>query len=270
MRQYKGLLIFIQVILTVQLSVAGFERTSQPASLLGAASSGCAVFSSDRLWLNPASIAREEEVHATLYYIPSPFQLKPLSGFGTAMTASYGGVAVGTGVQSFGSPLYREITATLCTAYEFTGTWSAGLALHLFHLSIERYGSALRPAADLGFIVSLSETVTFGSLIRNISGTDFGNDDDLTQEFRTGISLRLSTAGRCSFDLKKDIRYPLTFVAGADFILYGPIALSLGYDGGTSMLSGGMNIDLFETTIHYAVSSHPILGLTHSFGVSFR
>jgi hypothetical protein len=270
MRQYKVLLILIQVILCLQKCAAGFERTSQPTGVLSRAFSGSAAFSADHLWLNPATIAREQDLQATLFYSPSPFQLKQLSTFGASVTGAFEQIRLGGGLQSFGSSLYREMTGTLCLAHEITGSFSAGVSMQLYHLSIERYGTALRFAADVGFIVALNETMTFGSVLRNLTGTDFGSDDDIPQEFCSGITVRTGSWGRFSFDMIKDIRYPLTYAAGADVVLVGPVTLSIGFSGGTSILTGGLNIELFEMTFQYAVSSHQVLGLTHSLGVTFR
>ena len=162
------------------------------------------------------------------------------------------------------------MTGTLCFALEITGSFSAGVSFQLNHLSIERYGTALRTTADVGFIVALNETMTFGSVLRNLTGTDLGNDDDIPQEFCSGITVRTGSWGRFSFDMIKDIRYPLTYAAGADVELVGPVSLCIGFSGGTSILTGGMNIELFEMTFQYAFTSHQVLGLTHTLGVTFR
>ncbi len=270
MRQYKVLLILIQVILSMESAVAGFERIAQPTTVFAGAYSGVASFTSDNLWLNPASIGRQSALQTSLFYSPSPFQLKQLSNYGAIVAGAFEGFRLAGGVQSAGFDLYKETSGTLCVSFDVTGSFSAGVSLQLYHLSIERYGTALRPAFDAGFIVQLNDLVTFGSVLRNISRTGFGNDDDIPQELCSGITIQAESWGRLSVDITKDIRYPLGYSAGIEVKPYEPVSLHIGINGSNSILTAGIKIELSEISIQYGVVSHQMLGLSHSFGVTFQ
>ena len=270
MRQYKVLLILIQVILSMESAVAGFERVAQPTTVFAGAYSGVASFTSDNLWLNPASIDRQSAMQTSLFYSPSPFQLKQLSNYGAIVSGTFEGFRLAGGVQSAGFNLYKETSGTLCVSFDLSGSFSAGVSLQLYHLSIERHGTALQPAFDAGCIVQLSEMVTFGSVLRNISGTGFGKDDDIPQELCSGITIQAESWGKLSVDITKDVRYPVGYSAGFELKPFDPVSIHVGINGSNSILTAGMKIELFTISFQYGVASHQVLGLTHSFGVSFQ
>ncbi len=270
MRQYKVLLILIQVILSMESAVAGFERIAQPTTVFAGAFSGVASFTSDNLWLNPASIGRQSALQTSLFYSPSPFQLKQLSNYGAIVSGTFDGFRIAGGMQSAGFDLYKETSGALCVSFDVTASFSAGVSLQLYHLSIERYGTALRPAFDVGCIIRLSELVTFGSVIRNISGAGFGKDDDIPQELCSGITVQAESWGRLSVDITKDIRYPVGYSAGIEIKPFEAFSLHAGINGSNSILTAGMKIELFAISFQYGVASHQVLGLSHSFGVTFQ
>ncbi|MFZ4620934.1 MAG: hypothetical protein ACOYNS_10260 [Bacteroidota bacterium] len=270
MRQYKVFVILIQVILSMQTMRAGFERTAQPTSVLARAYSGVAVFSSDNLWINPASLAHEHELSACTFYCPSPFGLKQLSNYGLILNGTYSSWVFGFGFQSFGFSLYQENTGSLNCGFNISEDISVGTAVHLDHLNIERYGTGVRTVIDAGFIYSMSNAFTIGSAIQNITGSSFGDDDDIPQKISLGIAYRYGEWGMITSDIVKDIRYQLYYNLSIDIYPQENIRLCAGIDSSTSMLTGGAGISILGILISYGVSSHAVLGMTHSIGISFR
>ncbi len=268
MRQYKVFVTLIQVILTVQISVAGFERTSQPASVLARAFGGTGIFSSDNLWLNPASIAHENKLRGTVFYTPSPFQLDQLAGYGMIVTDNISIGTFGFGVQSFGFSLYRETIGSISAAYPVSNEIAVGASFHLYHLSIERYGTGIRPVIDIGALYSLADAITIGTSIQNVTGSSFGGDDDIPQKISSGFSLSIEQLVMVTADIVKDIRYPVYSNGSIEIYPHELLTLRFGIDGSSSMFSAGIAINLFSIQFNYGVSSHPILGLTHTIGVT--
>lgn len=268
MRQYKVFVIFIQVILSVQIAVAGFERTSNPTTVLARTFGGTGMFSSDNLWLNPASIAHETGLHGSVFYTPSPFQLDQLASYGMIVTDNYSSCAFGFGVQSFGFSLYRETIGSICAAYTMSDDLAVGASFHLYHLSIERYGSAFRPVVDAGVLYSLTDGITMGTAIHNLTGNSFGGDDDIPQKISSGFSFKIEQLGMVTADIVKDIRYPVYYNGSIEIYPHELLTFRLGLDGSNSMFSAGIGIILNSFQFNYGISSHPLLGLTHSIGVT--
>ncbi len=269
MRQYKVFIVIIQVIINVQSMQCGFERISQPTSVFSRAYSGTGMFAPDALWLNPASLGSLSSFSSSIYYSPSPFQLPQLSNYGIVIAQQYDGCSIALGLQSFGFSLYRESAGSLCTAKMITDEFSAGMNIHLYHLTIAKYGTSLSAVLDFGAIYSITEQWNIGFAMHNVTASSFGVDDDIPQSLMTGISYRLDDQVVVNLDLVKDIRYELTYRAGMEFAPLEVITLRAGTDGVSGRLFGGIGIHINSILINYGVSAHPELGLTHSIGTTF-
>lgn len=270
MRQYKVFGFFIQVILCVHCSFCGFERTSQPTSAFARAYSGTALYDANNLWLNPAAISKDTSFQSSLFYSPSPFQLDQLSNYGLITIHPFDFVNIGVGLTSFGFSLYRESTVSISGGAMMTDVFSAGMSVHLGHLSIEKYGSSSSGTFDLGAIYSVTDELNVGFSLNNLTGATFGEEDDIPQVFLTGVSYRMAENAFVNFDLIKDIRYKTTYRAGFEFSPHDIVIIRGGAHGEPSRLFGGLGITIAPFQINYAVSTHSELGLTHSIGITFR
>ncbi len=269
MQQYKVFIALIQVFLIVQFSSASFERTAQPTALFGRAMSGSALYNTGNIWLNPATIAQNSSFATSLFYSPSPFQLPQLSSFGLTTIQNYKGVNIGAGFTSFGFSLYRETVLSLTAATLFTESFSAGMNVHVNHLSILSYGSATRAVVDLGGIISATENINIGVSINNINRSSFGADDDIPQIFISGFTYTLLEKATVAFDLVHDVRYSTGYRAGIEFSLNEIVTLRAGTQSDQSRLYGGIGFKIFSFQIDYGIATHLELGLTHSIGITF-
>lgn len=269
MRQYKLFIIVIQVIVFVQNSLSGFERTSQPTALLSRAFTGAAMYSSDNVWINPASIGRSLEYRAGVYYTPSPFQLEQLSNYGLVLSHALSSVHLAYGLQSFGFSLYKESIGSVSAAVKLSEDFTAGMSLQCCHIAIENYGSSTTAVTDIGAIYSCSELINIGVSLQNLTGSSFGSDDDLPQTLLSGISFRPDETTSINIDLVKDIRYDLTYRVGIEFTPIEYLTFRCGTDGSSQQLFGGFSVHVSGVQINYGIAIHSELGMTHSFGISF-
>lgn len=270
MRQYIVFVCAIQVFVIPQPSVAAFERIAQPTALFARASSGIAMASPENLFVNPASLSFIRSVFATSYYSPSPFGLSQLSNYGAAMAHPFGGLSVAAGVSSFGFSLYRESIASAVCGMLMTDQFSSGASFHLYHLSVDRYGSAYRGIIDLGALFLVNDQVTVGMSISNLLRTSFGDTDDIPTTISGGISLKVTPNTVVNADMVKDVRYPVSFAFGIEYQPHEIISIQTGTNGETSQLFGGVGIQLRPFRINYGVAAHPELGVTHSIGITFQ
>ena len=269
MKQYKVFILLIQVFLIIQISLSGFERIAQPTSVFSKAMSGSAVFNTDNVWLNPASIAMNSLFSTSVFYSPSPFELPQLSHYGLLMATNFNEINVAAGFTSFGFSLYRETVFSLSVGAKLTEAFAAGISIHGEHLSIQSYGSALSPVFDAGAIISLSNNFNLGVSLNNISRSSFGKDDDIPQTFLSGFSYTFLENATLTADLVHDIRYSTEYRAGIEFSPHEIITLRAGTQSGQSRIFGGIEIALFSLRISYGIATHTELGLSHSIGIIF-
>ncbi len=269
MNQYKVFILLIQVFLIVQILSASFERTAQPTALFGRGMSGSALFNTENVWLNPASIAKNSSLTTSLFYSPSPFQLSQLSHFGLTTIKNVDGLNFAAGFTSFGFSLYRETSLSISAATMFTESFGAGLNIHGNHLSIHTYGSATTAVLDLGAIISAAENLNIGISLNNIGRSTFGADDDIPQTFITGFSYSLMENATVAADLVYDVRYSTGYRAGIEFSPHEIVTLRAGTQSEQSRMYVGMGINIFSFQIDYGIATHSELGLTHSIGITF-
>ncbi|MHB1050939.1 MAG: hypothetical protein ACYC09_12735 [Bacteroidota bacterium] len=267
--QYKLFAVFIQAVLLHCTAIAGFERNVQPTAVFAVAGSGVAMNAYEHLWLNPAASASVSSTHASLFYAPSPFQLPQLSHYGISVAHPYSFGTISLGAHTLGFPLYRESNVAFAYARPLTNEFCAGIALHVYHLAIQKYGSATKVGADIGGIFSLAEELSIGLTLGNVNGPDIGDGEEIPRFFSFGTAIRPVGSAVITFDIVKDIRFPATYRAGIEFSPIDAVALRTGLQGDPSRIFGGVSIIVAPFAFHYGIGTHTDLGLTHSIGISF-
>ncbi|MCK9408655.1 MAG: hypothetical protein WCX28_13165 [Bacteriovoracaceae bacterium] len=270
MRQYKIFVLAIQVILLPQALFSGFERTAQPATVLGRALSGSASLQFENVWINPAAVTAATSVQSLLFYSPSPFQLPQLSSYGCIGGFTLYNYSFAMGFQTFGFSLYRESAVSMSIGTSVAEDMHAGVTFHLYQLSISRYGSSVTEVLDVGSVYSLSEVVNVGVAMNNVTGSKFGGDDDIPRSLISGISLNIEDRATVNFDLIKDLRYPVSHRAGIELLLHEIVAVRAGVQGGVPRLFGGFSISIIPFRIDYSIATHNDLGLSHSIGIAIE
>jgi hypothetical protein len=270
MRQYKIFVLAIQVILSVQHIYCGFERTVQPAAVTGRGYSGTAQLQQENVGTNPAAVSTYDAFRMSLFYTPSPYQLPQLASFGVMSGMALGPARMAVGYQTFGFALYRETAGMLSIGGELGDGIHAGVTLQLAHLSVERYGSAVTALIDAGCLYSLTGTTSFGLAVQNLTGAGFGADDDIPRTLLMGLSQTVEGIAVLNADIVHDSRYPVAYRAGADLPLHEFVVIRAGVDGGTERLFGGFSLSVLPFRIDYAVTAHPVLGLSHTIGITVQ
>jgi hypothetical protein len=270
MRQYKSFVLVIQVILLAQTAYSGFERTAQPVSVIGRGLSGSAMFHFDNVLINPASISAVASLRSSIFYSPSPFQLPQLSGYGLLVGTPISTVYTAVGFHTFGFSLYRETDGFISAGTMLSDGTGIGMNLHLYHLTIERYGSASAGVLDMGGIFRITEAFALGGAIHNLTGADFGDDDDIPRTLLTGISVSVSGNAVVNVDMVKEMRYPVTFRIGTEVMLHENLTVRAGVQEESSRIFWGMSVILIPFRIGYSYAAHSELGPSHSIGISIE
>lgn len=267
MRQYTPIMLAVQVTLVGQILIAGFERTVQPASVIARASSGAALLSSELLWLNPAATADTLPLNASVFYAPSRFGLTELASFGVLTGMQWQGWNVAGGIQSFGFSLYRETSVSAAAATMLRPGVAAGIAVHWHHVSVSRYGNGNTFSIDVGSSLALSEMFRFGAAIQNITGAGFGVDDDIPRSMTAGFAIPLERFGTFTIDAVKQEQGAAAYRTGVQLKVHGSVTVSAGTQSDTGILFGGCSFIVLSFRLDYAVSLHPVLGMSQTIGI---
>lgn len=224
---------------------------------------------SDAVFGNPAGLAEIQALQSATYY-SRPFGLKELAHHTFSLAIPVRNWGAGIGLQTFGYSAYRENSYTFAVAGRYAEKLSFGFSLKYLSLSIINYGSDGTIGLDAGLQVKYSSRLVFGFVTKNWNRPQLGHQKQyLPQIFVSGFLFQPHPNLNLTFDIYKDIRFPLDPRAGIEYCLLQRIYLRAGtaWDPARHSLGFGLKSQYFQ--IDYAFYSHSTLNLTHLFSVTF-
>ncbi len=252
-------------------ALAAFERACQSPSFVGCGMAGIFFPHSLSPELNPSGIALFKQNYADWSWSIAPFGLRELSGMRVSLAIPLGGMVAGGGVVTSGFSLYRESALRLTAAAEIAPGFSGGVSVWIDHLAIARYGSDNCLGTDAAVTFEAGGGLTCGVSIINFNRPGIGEEDNpLPQLFVAGVGWKPSETVAVAVDLVKDVRVPLSLRLGLEVAPVGGLTVRLGAFDAPLRYSGGAGIALGSFIFDYAVTTHAILGLSHTIGAGFE
>jgi hypothetical protein len=222
------------------------------------------------LFSNPACAPRMERTLG-LYCSPQPFGLSELALGSLVYQEPFPFGTLGCGAYSQGFELYRESGAVLGFAAPVSDTSVIiGISVCYTNLSIRGYGSAGTFVVNTGAAVRVEEGVLLGASVLNLNQATIGAQvaERLPVCFVLGVSGRPLSTVIVFLDAFKDVRYPVDFRCGFEYMPLEALALRAGTSTDPSSMTGGIGIRAAGISVDYAYGMHTDLGPTHSISVS--
>lgn len=249
---------------------AGFEDLGVGANALamGNAFIGLAN-TSDAVFINPAGLSLSPNLEFSTFY-SRPFGLKELSysTFSCKFSTPY--VYPAIGIQTFGYNIYRENSFNISLARHYENKIFYGMTFRYMHLAIKNYGSTGTMGVDLGIIIRASTQFSLGFVAKNVNRPTIGrHKESIPQIYATGILVKPFPALRVTFDIYKDIRFPVEPRMGIEYRLFNNLFLRAGSSWEPAHFSAGFGLGLKMFNLNYAFYSHLALNLTHQLSITF-
>ena len=224
---------------------------------------------SDAIFMNPAGISTLRGYEISVFYA-RPFGLKELAYQTLACTwpTPYFNPAIG--IQTFGYSVYRETVFNFTCAHHYQRKIFYGLNCRYMTLAIQNYGSTGTLGLDFGMLVQTSPLFSFGFVAKNFNRPRIGQHQEyLPQIFSSGIMIHPFNKLVLTFDIYKDIHFPIEPRAGIEYQLFDYLALRAGTALEPARFSLGFGLRLKSCEINYAFYSHQTLNLTHQISLVF-
>jgi len=254
---------------------AAFDPTPSGATPIGMGTAfvGLAEGSQSLFW-NPAGLARAEGQSAGSSYF-RPYGMEELGMTAMHLSSQTRFGAVGFGYQGYGDDLYSETGYTIGYARALFDRLYLGFAFRYMQVSAKGYGEDSAMGVDLGISTQIDPRLRIGMIATNINSPSISeNNEAIPQIFAVGVAYRLRPDFRISFDLRKDIEFPLQFCTGLEYRPISLLALRLGGHNEPEQFSAGFGIrgpaTLRALQLDYAFQTHRTLDSTHHFSISFR
>ncbi len=220
---------------------------------------------------NPAGLGQLSSVSGAIFFVPRQFELAELKTTSIAAAVPLGLATLGLSVEQFGFELYKETNATIAAGRMLEWGLSAGIALNLHRISIERYGSTERLTVDLGLLSRVQDDLTFGFALKNATAATIGQTRErLPQTFLLGMRYGPWRDFLVTLEAEKDNRYPFVLKAGVEQRFFEILALRIGVSDNPDKFSAGIGARYSIIEFAYAGYSHQQLGWTHQVEISFR
>jgi hypothetical protein len=173
-------------------------------------------------------------------------------------------------LSGFGFSLYREFEGGLAFGYEIAPRVSAGVAVRVYSLSVNGYGSAVSAGAALGFRAALADRVEALLLVDNLVRSRIGRSgESVPQVLSASIVLGPWAALTGYMSVARDPRYPAESAFGIEWAPADIILLRCGLSMEPTMFCCGFSLLASVAAFEYGVRWHPELGLVHALSLFF-
>lgn len=267
----KRYVFFLLLLFPSAESLGGFEQLETGARVrsLGGAAIGLA----NEAWAiayNPSGIAQLSAAEVSLFYSPNPFGISELRQMSVAGALPTELGSFGLFARQFGFDLYKEFNLAVCYSTEVSNVF-VGLAVNYHSVSIARYGSAGTVGIDVGLLIPILENVRWGLAARNVNAPKIGSSGErLPQLFTGGLLYEPVRRLGITFDVQKEIDFPLAAKLGVEYWIVDEMALRIGAADQPAAYAGGIGIRYAFFQVDYAFHTHQDLGISHHASITLR
>lgn len=180
--------------------------------------------------------------------------------------------AVGLAFHRYGLASVSSIL-TMSGAYvrSFGDLFSTSISINYHSFSVKDYGNDQTYSVDLGGQFPITEQITIGAIIRNISNEMFAEDIDqyLPREIALGIAFDISEQIYVSTDVYYNPFQNITVRTGASYEIDKMVALRIGASNGPTQFYGGIGLRIRNIKIDCSSSYHTQLGTSPQIALSY-
>ncbi len=222
------------------------------------------------VFLNPAVLTDAPQWSFWATYL-RPFQLPGLNSQAIAANLTARHAAIAAGVAQWGNALYRERLLRLAFAGPVTSRLVLGVAIQERSVGIERYGRYGQWSGDFGARIRLSHRAELGILIRNaVYRRSASLQETPRRETITGLMVALPMHLRIFAELTRETGFEPEFRLAVELRPVSYLSLQAGSGFNTpEEFALGLSLNMAVFRLHYAVTSHPVLPMTHVFALWF-
>lgn len=217
---------------------------------------------------NPAMIA--ETGSMVSFYGSRNYGLNELSDKAAVLAISFPHVSLATGILGYGNEHFKKYVLQFALA----GNWKevyVGISAGYHHISFSGiYGSAGSFGLNAGVAVDMGNNLWLASKASNINLPAYGNsEEELPRDLAIGLSSTFENKSLFTFELYKDVRFPLSVRAGLEVKIVKGVFGRLGVTGYPQTYSLGLGIKRGFIQVNLAVQNHHLLGYSQAGDFSY-
>lgn len=261
-----GSLIYSMIILLSAFEYSGGE----PASLFPF-TTAAETWPAPGVYRNPLSVTCTRGFTMSAYG-SRPYSETGLHSYTSGLKYSSGDLGAQFLWHSFGTDFYRENRFTAGGGFSPSEKFIAACSVSAFRLDIDVEGESFSRVmydADAALLFVPFNRISL-SFVQNCVSTAVTGDNryELYPERSAGILLKPSAGFSLSWNITDTAAGSInSFGAGISPVRF--LSLRGGYTAEDSRIAGSLTIILKNINASYSLTSHPYLGYTHSFGITY-
>lgn len=182
-----------------------------------------------------------------------------------------GSSVIGLTVGSFGLSKLKQQTIALSYARTLSSQLSIAVAFDVFRIDASEFGSSNRFSFQLGGQYQISESITFGLLIKNPVASELNETTQYGSVYSLGFRYRIDDKVQFYSQLSKLENTPWDWRNGLDYSIHESFDLKVGFSSSPSTIHFGVGVRLGKTTrMDAAFYRHETLGLTPALSVVYE
>ncbi|HNP94967.1 MAG TPA: hypothetical protein PKJ63_05040 [Cyclobacteriaceae bacterium] len=177
----------------------------------------------------------------------------------------------GVGLFRFGDEVYSEQILSAAIGNRF-GLASLGIKANYVQYSAEGFGTRNALTLDFGGIAELSDKISIGAMITNISQSKLRSnvEERLPTRMTTGVQFRPDGNLTLLIELEKDLVYDPTFKAGIEYEFYQKFFARTGFNLNPNIICGGLGYRSSKLSVDYAMQYAHSIQTQFQLSVTYR
>ncbi len=264
-------LLFLLSFLFVNISLNSQSIFSNSPVSLGHGNTGVTSFNAWSPLLNPAGIAKFDNIAISASY-HLPYSISELSSKNAIGTIPFKFGTIGAYVNQYGFSLYQENRAGISFARSITSKFHASFQLNYQNNHSNQSGSGGQIFSGAGIIFEPLETLQMGISILNPEKsklTILEESFDIPSVFIIGFNWYASNDFDISLEMEKQDKFEAIYKLGLEYSIINKVWIRTGVYGKPLNYTFGLGFKTLGFNLDAGMAYHEALGATSCFGITY-
>lgn len=202
-----------------------------------------------------------------------PFLLKDFNTASLALAIKTKNGSFGFNYSNYGNEFLQTHASGIGYSLKLGESLQSGIKLNHFYINAgEYYNSKSIVTADFGLAAQLTKELDIGLIIQNptLSKLDDFNNERIPTVMQLAAAYKFSSTLSLHTGLKKDMIYPLSFLAAIDYQPSEKINLKGGIGTNPTLAAFGVGVIFENIELNISTQLHQILGWSPNFSITYK
>lgn len=220
------------------------------------------------LFNNPGGLGKISQINTAFAYEVQS-QLKSANRMGAVFNRPFKWGTPSVGLFRFGDDIYSEQALTIGFGNQF-GIASLGAKANLIQYRAEGFGISTAVSFDFGGITELTEKLSIGAYITNLTQSHIGEDDErLPTRLTAGLTYNPEKNISITTELSKELEYATTLRTGFEYSFHQKVFFRTGFNLHPNAGFFGIGAGKKKIRFDYAVALNRLTGASHQASASY-